>query len=155
MLSLGMIRLDGIKNPDVKVPVADWKSSSKPRPDEMCLRDVLHSIKVPGAERNIQVFHGLCRTPEGGFEAAVADRNPIAKNQVRNVASHPAGWILVSIDAAPKCSIEIFSCCINQLSTVHISPLDRRERCGLMWPSIGRELATRMVSLARVSPFGL
>jgi hypothetical protein len=94
MLSTGIVRLDGIKNPDVKVPIEYWKKSNRARADELSLRDVLHSIKVQGAEKDIQVFHGLCKSPDGGYEAACADTNPIAKTQARNVAAHTAGWVL-------------------------------------------------------------
>lgn len=110
MLSFGMIRLDGIKSPDAMVPISYWKSSSKPRPDKVCLRDVLHSIKVSGTEREVQVLHGLVRTPDGGFEAAVADTNPFAKSMARNIATHPAGWIMgyVASKGWKKESIETF-----------------------------------------------
>jgi hypothetical protein len=93
MLSTGMVRLDGIKNPDVVIPVEYWKASSRPRPDEMTLRQVLHSVKVSGANQQVQVFHGLCRAADGGYEAAVADTIPLAKAQARNVAAHPAAWV--------------------------------------------------------------
>jgi hypothetical protein len=110
MLSFGMIRLDGIKSPDTMVPVSYWKSSSKPRPDKVCLRDILHSIKVSGTERDVQVLQGLVRTPDGGFEAAVADTNPMAKAQARNIAAHPAGWVLGFINSKgwKKESVEKF-----------------------------------------------
>jgi hypothetical protein len=43
MLSTGIVRLDGIKNPDVKVPIEYWKRSSRARADELTLHEVLHA----------------------------------------------------------------------------------------------------------------
>lgn len=43
MLLTGIVRLDGIKNPDVKVPIEYWKRSSRARADELTLREVLHA----------------------------------------------------------------------------------------------------------------
>lgn len=96
MLSSGMVRLDHIKNPDYKVEVKFWKPSKNTgqEQEKMSLRDVLHSITVPGVKKDHQVFHGLIKAPDGGWETAVADTNPLAKAQARNVATHPAGWVL-------------------------------------------------------------
>lgn len=94
MLSMGMVRLDDIKDPDVMVAVRYCKPSKKGRPAEMSLREVLHSIQVSGNNKPHQVFHGMCRAPDGGWEAEVADTNPLAKTMGRNVATHCAGWVL-------------------------------------------------------------
>lgn len=94
MLSTGMVKLDDIKNPDVMVAANYWKPSKKDRPAQMSLRDVLHSIKVSGNNKPHQVFHGMCKAPDGGWEAAVADTSPLAKTMGRNVATHCAGWVL-------------------------------------------------------------
>ena len=96
MLSMGMLRLDDIKNPDVEVPVAYWKKSKAGQMDRASLRDMLHSVEVtsptdPG--KKIQVIHGLCRTPDGGYETATADTNLQAKTVARNIGAHACGWV--------------------------------------------------------------
>ena len=94
VLSMGVIKFDDIRNPDVVVDVQYWKASKKSRPTQMSLRDVLHSIKVPGTDKDVQALHGMCPAPDGGWEVAFADVIPMAKSLAKNIASHPAGWIL-------------------------------------------------------------
>ena len=94
MLSMGMVKLEDIVNLDYEVDVEYWKTSKNSRPYRQSLRDVLHSVVVPGSgDIGVQVFHGICRCPDGGFEAAVASTVPLAQQTARNVASHPAGWV--------------------------------------------------------------
>lgn len=92
ILSMGMIRLNDVINPDFKVEV-NFLKSSKNKGERMSLRDVLHSITVPGESKNVQIIHGIARAPDGGYEAAFADTIPLAKKMAANIASHPAGWI--------------------------------------------------------------
>ena len=96
MLSMGMLRLDDIKNPDVEVPITYWKKSKAGQMDMMSLRDMLHSVEVPSPTdpgKKIQVLHGLCRTPDGGYETATADTNLQAKTVARNIGAHACGWV--------------------------------------------------------------
>ena len=74
MLCMGTVMLEEVKNPDKQVKVAYWKPKKADKVEYMSLRGILHSIKVPGGEngKEIQVFHGLCSAPSGGYEASVA-----------------------------------------------------------------------------------
>jgi hypothetical protein len=94
MLSMGMIKFEDIIDPDYPVKVEYWKSSPSKRPTIMTLRDIFHSIQVPGSKGPVQVLHGMCRSPNGGYELAVADTIPTARTLARNIAHHPAGWVL-------------------------------------------------------------
>jgi hypothetical protein len=95
MLSTGVVMLWDIKDPDRKIKVEYWK----PKHDKMefmSLRDVLHSIKVTdeSAGSEVNVIHGLCPAPGGGWEAGVASSLPQAHTTGTNIAAHPAGWIM-------------------------------------------------------------
>jgi hypothetical protein len=63
ILSCGMVKLVHIKDPDHKVDVTYWKGSKKDRQDKLSLRDVLHSIKVPGAKMEHRVIPRLMQGP--------------------------------------------------------------------------------------------
>jgi hypothetical protein len=89
---MGLVRFNDLINPDFKVEVKYLKTSRN-KGEFMSLRDVLHSVSVPGSSKTVQVIHGICRTPDGGFEAAVADSIPFARTMAANMSSHLAGWI--------------------------------------------------------------
>ena len=94
MLSMGMMALDDLKNPDEKVKMEYWKTSKKDRVEYMSIRDVLHSVKVPGPnEEDVQVVHGICLSSEGYYEMATADTVPLAKAAAKNISSHCGGWV--------------------------------------------------------------
>jgi hypothetical protein len=92
ILSMGLVRFNDVINPDFKVEVKYLKTSRN-KGEFMSLRDVLHSVSVPGSSKTVQVIHGICRAPDGGFEAAVADSIPFARTMAANMSSHLAGWI--------------------------------------------------------------
>ena len=96
VLSAGVVKFDDVKNPDFEVKVEYWKASKskKPRPESMTLRDVLHGLKVPGQEKDVQVIQGFCPAPDGGYKVSFPETVPAAKTLALNIASHPAGWIL-------------------------------------------------------------
>jgi hypothetical protein len=74
---------------DIEVALTLWDKVF----EFMSLRDVLHSVSVPGTLKNVQVIHGICRAPDGGYEAAVSDTIPFARTMAGNMSSHLAGWI--------------------------------------------------------------
>jgi len=95
MLSTGIVMLSDVKDPDRKIKVDCWKPRPAGKMEYMSLRDVLHSIKVTGVEgKEIDVFHGICPAPGGGWEAGVASSIPQAHALATNIAAHTAGWIL-------------------------------------------------------------
>ncbi len=85
-----------IKDPDRKIKVEYWKPGKVDKTDYMLLRDVLHSVKVSGGTdgKEVNVIHGLCPAPGGGWEAGVASSIPLAHATGTNIAAHPAGWVL-------------------------------------------------------------
>ena len=99
MLSSGLTCFSDITNPDYEVEVEYWKKTTRSSsdvptpPKKVSLRDIVHSITVPGATKPIQVFQGLCRKANGqGYEVGFAATSPHAKTLARHVSEHPCGW---------------------------------------------------------------
>ena len=96
-LSMGILAIEDLINPDVEVEVTYWKRltrASDRRPKKATVRSVLHSLTVPGADGPVQVFHGMCRKTSGnGYEAAVSSIVPLAYSLAKNISQHAAGWL--------------------------------------------------------------
>jgi hypothetical protein len=100
MLSSGLTCFSDVTNPDYEVEEEFWKKSTRSSaeppaepPKKVSLRDIVHSITVPGATKPIQVFQGMCRKANGqGYEVGFAATSPLAKTLARNVSEHSCGW---------------------------------------------------------------
>jgi hypothetical protein len=101
MLSSGLTCFSDVTNPDYEVQEEFWKKptrSTSPEnaepPKMVTLRNVIHSLTVPGAAKPIQVFQGMCRKANGqGYEVGFAATSPMAKTLARNVGEHSCGWV--------------------------------------------------------------